>query len=149
MNHVDRTRRLAPWLAGLAVGLVLIACSGIGPPREPTRVPPTAIPTPSQNAAVTFGEDPDDVEEALALEIQDAIDEARYFTGADCQGLAGVLKEDPQLVSRMRGYAEVLRATTRRDQVGGRSSVQELLDRLDSALSELDQKLAGCGLARS
>lgn len=94
---------------------------------------------------MTFNEEPDDVEEALALEIQDAIDEARYFGGADCQVLVEVIQQDPQLITRMRGYAVVLRAATRRDQIGIRSSVQELLDRLDAALSDLDRKLAGCG----
>lgn len=138
-----RAGALSALLAGL---LTLAACGGAGTARAPTPPFPTAIPTPSQNAAADQGEDPDAVEEAFLLDIQAVIDEVRLYAGGECAGLADLARADPGFARRLRGFADVTRRATRRDQVGARATIQALLDILDEDLDTMDRRLAACGI---
>jgi hypothetical protein len=113
------------------------------PPRA-TLILPTAIPTPSQNAAVQFEEDPDDVESAFHAEVEQIIAQAQHLAGAPCERLTGAINQDPELVSRLHTFATTLKRLASTDQALDRQGTPFLLKRMDDALAELDLKVATC-----
>jgi hypothetical protein len=134
------------WLLVATLALTL-ACTSQGPaPTTPRATPilPTAIPTPSQNAALQFDDDPDAVEAAFHAEVEQIIAQAQFLAGAPCDRLSGGLTQDPALVTRLHTLATTLRRIASTDQALDRQATPSLLKRMDDALAELDFKLATC-----
>jgi hypothetical protein len=132
----------------LAAALALtLACTREAPvPTQPraTLILPTAVPTPSQNAALQFDEDPDEVEAAFHAEVEQIIAEAQLLAGAPCDRLSGAITQDPFLISRLRTFATTLKRLATTDQALDRQATPSLLKRMDDALAELDLRLATC-----
>jgi len=126
-----------------------VGCSRDAPPPTPPRatlILPTAIPTPSQNAALQFEDDPDEVEGAFHAEVEQIIAHAQYLAGAPCDRLSGAITQDPALVTRLHTLATTLKRLAPKDQALDRQGTPFLLKRMDDALGELDLKLASCGI---
>ena len=139
-------------MSGRALACVLavawtLACSRPGPASRPTVALPTPIPTPVQNAATVFGEEPSDVEDAFRAEVQQAIDQARFLAGAPCDRLAAAIRDNPTLVPGLRTYGATLKRIAAQDQALDRPGTPVFLKRMDDAFAELDQTLASCGIA--
>jgi hypothetical protein len=136
--------RRALLVAALAL---MLACTREAPEPTPPRatlILPTAIPTPGQNAALQFVEDPDEVEAAFHAEVEQVIAQAQRLAGAPCDRLSGALAQDPDLVTRLQGLATTLRRLAPTDQALDRQATPFLLKRMDDALAELDLKVATC-----
>jgi hypothetical protein len=135
--------RCALLVAALAL---MLACTREAPAPTPraTLILPTAIPTPSQNAALQFEEDPDEVEAAFHAEVEQIIAQAQHLAGAPWDRLSGALTQDPTLVTRLHGLATTLRRLAPTDQALDRQATPFLLKRMDDALAELDLKVATC-----
>ena len=126
-----------------------LACTREAPPSTPPRatlILPTPIPTPSQNAAAQFEEDPDEVEAAFHAEVEQIIAQAQFLGGAPCDRLRGTIAQDPALVTRLHTFASTLKRLAPTDQALDRQGTPFLLKQMDDALAELDLKLASCGI---
>jgi hypothetical protein len=136
--------RCALLVAALALMLACTREAQVPTPPRATLILPTAIPTPSQNAALQFEEDPDEVEAAFHAEVEQIIAQVQHLAGAPCDRLSGALTQDPTLVTRLHGLATTLRRLAPTDQALDRQATPFLLKRMDDALAELDLKVATC-----
>jgi ABC-type transport system substrate-binding protein len=155
-------RELVLLLIAMLAALALTACGALTPTPTPTPVPaptstpaPTPVPPPRTSAASqpqaqpTFDPataSPADVENAFLSNVDDLIAETADLTVTPCPDLMMLVRDNPNLVASVRGFAAAAKRIGATQAVLNTDAVKAELSDLDHSMGELEGALSLCGI---
>jgi hypothetical protein len=136
------------------VAVLLTACSAPPPAPTPTALPAstaTAVAPPKPTAATQATFDPStaspaDVENAFLSNVDDLIAEAADLTDTPCPDLTMIIRDNPNLVPSIRGFAAAVKRISGTQAVLDTDAVKAELSDLDQSMGDLEGALSLCGI---
>jgi hypothetical protein len=148
-----------------AVGLVALVLSACGGPRPTPGPAPTSTPAPAPTATLIAAPNPtsatqpqaqptldptsaspSEVENALLSNVDDLIAEAADLAVTPCEDLIVVIRENPNLLPSIRGFAAAVKRIGATQAVLNTDTVKAGLSDLDHSMGELEGALNLCGI---